>query len=87
MDYKEACQTLVQIWNTTDDVTNLLTQDTIVALNNLVASVKAQLELDAKPSKLQQALNGEQKAAREVLMEMNVIDKHGNLTPYYSQSC
>lgn len=87
MDYKETCQTLVQIWNTTDDVTNLLTQDTIVALNNLVASVQAQLELDAKPSKLQQALNGEQKAAREVLMEMNVIDKHGNLTPYYSQSC
>lgn len=87
MDYKEACQTLVQIWNTTDDVTNPLTQDTIVALNNLVASVQAQLELDAKPSKLQQALNGDQKAAREVLMEMNVIDKHGNLTPYYSQSC
>lgn len=59
-------------------------QDTVAALNNLVASVQAQLELDARPSKLQQALNGDQKAAREILMEMNVIDEHGNLTPYYS---
>lgn len=87
MDYKEACQTLVQLWNNTDGVMDPLTQDTVAALNNLVASVQAQLELDARPSKLQQALNGDPKAAREILIEMNVIDEHGNLTPYYSQSC